>query len=271
MPARVLFVTAGVPHPRDLLVRLVKLTEVFDAELHVLSVVATAHRMEGLVRSRHYVYDGASLEHYLDECRRLQAWCQDLVPAERWQVRVGDLLEEAAIHAHALQPDLLVSVPEGHGFGPSVTALARATGVPMLLSRATIAQGRPVLAATDLLGPKYPVLDLAAELGGRLLARVVAVHDAARRRKVDSTRPSPDRRAQLFRVASERAGDIEAVVAREGDPVRAIMYRARAEDAGLILVGTRRHSWLHRLRTESVSARVVHEARRSVLVVPIDS
>jgi hypothetical protein len=77
--ARVLLVTAGVPQQRESLLRIVKLTQVLGAELHVLSVVPAARRIEAIVRSPHVVYDGLSLGHYVDACRRLQTWCQDLV------------------------------------------------------------------------------------------------------------------------------------------------------------------------------------------------
>jgi len=268
---RILFVTAGVSRSREGLVRTSILARALEAELHVLSVVPSAHRMDSIVRNTHFVYDGVSLQRYLEACRQLQAWCQDLVPPECWQVRMGNFFEEVEIHTQTLHIDLVVLAPGNPHAGERVTSLARTTGLPVLFSRATIAANRTVVAATDLLGPHYPVLDRAADFGLRLGARVVALHNVAPRTRLESNPAqyrTGVRREQLTRATSQLSIAVTSVVAREADPVEAILRQAVGEDAGVILVGTRRHSWMHRLITDSVSARVVDEAQRSVLVIP---
>jgi nucleotide-binding universal stress UspA family protein len=278
VPARVLFAVAGNSRPNNSLQRAWRLSRALDAELHVLRVLPDLHRVEAFVRSGHTLYDSATLERFLEACRQLRDWCSEvgsdeLLPPEHWQVRTGDFVEEVAIHVRMLDATWVVIAPQFERMGPLVTALARAAGVPVLLSRSPIAEGRTVVAATDLLNPRYPVLDQAAVFGQRLERPLVAVHNITPRSRLvvrqRQTSPPIPHRDHLLRATRGFPVTVQSVVAREADPVKAILSQARGEQAGMIAVGTRAHSWLHRMTIGSVSERVVDEAQRSVLVIPL--
>ena len=63
---------------------------------------------------------------------------------------------------------------------------------------------------------------------------------------------------------------MRSIVRKEFNPVEAILQEARVQDADLVVVGTRSKSWLARVLTGSVAARVVNRANRSVLVTPLE-
>jgi nucleotide-binding universal stress UspA family protein len=73
---------------------------------------------------------------------------------------------------------------------------------------------------------------------------------------------------EILQEAGRLAGDV--VVARElqfGDPVEVICRLARELEADLVVLGSRRRSWLERLLDSSVSVGVAARAPCSVLVV----
>jgi nucleotide-binding universal stress UspA family protein len=60
------------------------------------------------------------------------------------------------------------------------------------------------------------------------------------------------------------------VAAINGTPARSILESARAEDAHLIVLGTNQRKGFERLLIGSVTEDVIRDARRDVLIVPID-
>ena len=133
-----------------------------------------------------------------------------------------------------------------------------------------------ILLGTDLAGASGTATDraieLAAQLGARLL--VVNVIDPGRAGPLRSrgrVRPVEERedRAAAAQEVVERArqsGTTATYLVWDGDPGDGILAAAEAEQADLIVVGTRGRNVVGRM-LGSVSDHVVHRARVPVLVV----
>ena len=117
----------------------------------------------------------------------------------------------------------------------------------------------------------YWVLRQAVELGTRLEAPVVAVHNvsclpvAFDRRAPGAPASIPTQALRLVRATEQLESSMETVVATEVDPVDAILDQAQAHNADIIVVGARPR-W--RLPDRSVAAEVVDRSDRSVLIAP---
>lgn len=279
---RVLFAVSGDGRPSGCLLRAVALTQALGAKLHVLRVLPETHVLDVLMPRVHVVHDAASLERLVEACRATQAWCReiaplDLFPDDHWQVRMGDFLEEVTDFALELDAGWIVIAPQSAGMGKLVTALAHATALPVLFSLAPIVDGKAIVAATDMRDPRYPLLNQAAKLGRRFERTVIAVHNVAPSTSISATESSEAhksplsfaRRERLIHATEHMAGNVESVVASEAYSVDAILGEARVRDAGVIMVGTRPHSWLRRALADSVPTQVVDQAHRSVLVTPL--
>lgn len=281
---RVLFAAPAGGRPVVGLRRAAELAWALGAELHVLRVVPGLTRANVLFPQLHIIEAMTAVSKALLEARHTQDWCDRELPEglldERLHVRTGAFVDEAAACALELDAELIV-VPSNGLKGADVASLGRAAGRPVLAARPSTE--RPtIVAATNLEDEGYPVLRRAAALGRRLEVPVVAVHNVTPRTMVAGVDTSwlltvlpggaalDDRRRRLAK-ALERCGIAsEAVVASEHDPAQAILGQARARDADIIVVGTRPRSWLGGLSAEGVAAKVVDEARRSVLVTPYD-
>jgi nucleotide-binding universal stress UspA family protein len=104
-------------------------------------------------------------------------------------------------------------------------------------------------------------------LAPRTLRRRVSV---PRARVEASARATSSLRRQQLSLATQQfmqAADI--VIADELDAVDAILQQAHRQNADLIVVGTRSHSWLSRTLIGSVSTELVDRAIRSVLITPL--
>jgi nucleotide-binding universal stress UspA family protein len=210
-----------------------------------------------------------------------EAALEDLTPDEL-QTRSGDFVRQVATHAAEIDAGFIVMPPSERRSGGLAAQLACATLRPVLVAR-DVSSAPRIIAATDLRDSAYPVLRMAMALGERLKAAIIALHNvsplsfgnaavpassavssACRRALTEAGREHLDRAIQLL------PGPATPRVAEQVDPVAAILQEARAQDAGLIIVGTRSRSWLLRLLLGSLAARVVNQARRSVLVVPLE-
>ncbi|MFN0091078.1 MAG: universal stress protein [Acidimicrobiales bacterium] len=81
-----------------------------------------------------------------------------------------------------------------------------------------------------------------------------------------------DMPAEQVADLAEAGGLADAeTVSEAGDPVERICQVADEHDADVIVVGSRERGWLDRLFERSVSAGVVKESRRPVLVAPHDT
>lgn len=219
----------------------------------------------------------------LQACRETRAWCDQVLPrplpALHVRVRAGEFVSVIAQRAQELDAEL-ISVPAMRGrSGSLVAALARSSGVPVLVTRGR-GTVRSLLAASDLEDESYPILRKAAELAGEVAADVLLLHDLAERGRGPHRAPlavvtsagqrSEQQRQRLLRAAHRWLPRGKIVVTRENDPARAIVAQAVDSDVDTIVVGTRPRPWLARGMAQTVAARVVESADRSVLVVPID-
>jgi nucleotide-binding universal stress UspA family protein len=196
----------------------------------------------------------------------------------------GDFIENVTQYTDENGTRLIVAAPWGTPFGGSMTALAAAKRLPVLIAR----EQRPakvVLAASDLERPGWPVLNEAARLARALGRPLVALHNVLWNVKLDLPAVGADwvwpglttltsevreqRTAELARVVGHLQVRAEAIVRSELSAADAIMSEASARDADLVVVGSRARGWLARWVTRTVAAEVAERARRSVLVTPL--
>jgi nucleotide-binding universal stress UspA family protein len=223
-------------------------------------------------------------ERLLVACRETRAWCDEALPQRlpglHLAVRTGELVSETVRRAHELQADLIVVPPMTGRSGSIVAALARTSGVPVLVARPTDAR-RSLLAAADLEDETYPVLRRAAELAGEMAAEVLLLHDLHEAPARESS-PAPSKaaaalsdpaevqRQRLLRAAHRWLPRGKVVVTRENDAAHAIVKQATSSGVDTIIVGARPRPWLARRMAQTIAAQVVERAACSVLVVPID-
>jgi nucleotide-binding universal stress UspA family protein len=214
---------------------------------------------------------------------RLKGWLRATgVKVESATARSGTFREQVAERTQQVGADLIVIGTDRAILGTEVTALARAVGMPVLLLRELDATVAPrILAATDLTCPQYPVLRKAAQLArGLAAAALLAVHnvDPVVGAAPFATWPGASlpeggavrsRRLQLSEASRRLAVELDGVITSDPDPIQAIVREAHAQQADLIVVGTRRVGILDRLLSRNVAAGVVNRARSSVLVTPL--
>jgi nucleotide-binding universal stress UspA family protein len=132
-----------------------------------------------------------------------------------------------------------------------------------------------ILLATDLTAASREATDRAIDLARRLGARLLIVNVLDKRRlvgggsheRVDQARV--EREAHLSKVVRDArtAGVTAEFLVWDGDPGGSIAAAAEAEQADLIVVGTRGRSGAERMFLGSVSDHVVRHAGCPVLVV----
>lgn len=283
VPRRVVLALGEHGCPKHALLRATELARMLDGRLHVLRVLSRPSRWQAAVNA---IDDVQSSRHRDIAARATRSWLA-ILPGHQALIECvvigqGDFVRVAAAHAERIAASLMVVAPDGDTLGNTVTALARASNTPVLVARAPWIDGT-VLAATDLESEGFPVLSKAAELGMQLDVPLVAVHsvDPEPTGEVDLawTVPNlspvntnhPMSAQRLVDASTTLPIDAQKVVVDEVDPAEAIFAQARLHRADLVVVGTRRRSWLDWLLSDSVAARVVNrERRRSVLVVPLD-
>lgn len=284
LPPRVLFAVAGDARPAVSLLRAAARAKLLGAELHVLRVLPKWAEWSTGALECPAIHNAAQLQRFVETCRSTQQWCSETLRGdlsdERWEVRSGDFVQEVGNRAAELDAGWISVAPQWRRTGRVVTTLARATGRPVLLSRASTA-GTAILAATDLGDARYPVLFEAAEMGRQLGSPMVALHNLtprsflhvsptrARLGRSSQVASSRLRMQQLSNATQQLAVTAETVIANELDAVDAILEQARTRNVDLIVVGTRAHSWLSRTLIGSVSSQLVDRAVRSVLVTPL--
>jgi len=269
--AAVLFTVLGDERPTSSLLRAVAIAHVLDADLHVFRVLPPTSRVNALFPQHNVVDAVYAVEQTLHAHRATKEWLSACLPdgdpaIDDFVIAHGDFIARVAQQAAELQPALIV-VPSRKGeTGNGVTALARASGVPVLVAREATKEGT-IVAATDLEWKGYPVLSRAATLGAQLDAPVVAIHNL----KPATTSLGNEKGAlvPLQAAAGTLPVDTRAVVRSEVNAVDAILEEARVHNADMVVVGTRERTWFARFFRGNVAAQVVNRAKRSVLVVPL--
>ena len=134
---------------------------------------------------------------------------------------------------------------------------------------------RTILLATDLTAASAEATARAIDLATRLGARLLIVNVLEKRRlsgagsheRVDQARSERERHLVTV-VRDARAAGVKAeFLVWDGDPGGSIAAAAEAEQADLIVVGTRGRSGAGRMLLGSVSDHVVRHAACPVLVV----
>jgi len=134
---------------------------------------------------------------------------------------------------------------------------------------------RTILLATDLTAASAEASARAIDLAARLGARLLIVNVLEKRRlsgagsheRVDQARSERERHLVTVVRDARAAGVTAEFLLWEGDPGGSIAAAAEAEQADLIVVGTRGRSGAGRMLLGSVSDHVVRHAASPVLVV----
>lgn len=272
--------------PRHALLRADALAGAYGARLVVLRTVPAITAGDPMFpqRSPQVALRLLRLEH---AAGRLTArWCGRVLrsppsPSDI-HLRRGSFIDAAI--AQAEQDDVrLIVIPKVEGVsGRMVEELANETDCPVLVARVPT-RSALVVGASSLEDLRYPVLRFVHDLGTRLRAPTLYVHNVAPHIIPGEGPPlgapggivDPDprtleerqRRLLQLAMAIDTSADVE--VRHRLDPANAVLAAARDRAADLVVVGSQRRSWLRRLTHGSVAARVVDQARRSVLVVPL--
>lgn len=271
--------------PTPSLRRATVLARALNARLHVLRVLPGPSRLGALFSPRSRVSATRAVQRTLSARRATRTWLGDALDAENAVEHVavvhGDFVEQAAAYAASIDAALIVVAPSEARTGQAVTSLACAASTPVLVAREPFG-GQVIVAATDLRSTGYPVLQKAADLGRRVQASMVAVHNVGPApvsgfdpvSMLGMPTPSANRHdgleERMARLAQRLPIDTRVVVRGENDSADAVLDEARSHAADLVVVGTRPRSWCGGLLTSSVAARVVNHAERSVLVLPLD-
>jgi nucleotide-binding universal stress UspA family protein len=135
-----------------------------------------------------------------------------------------------------------------------------------------------VLVAVDFSACSRGAFDYAAALARGTQARLTALHvspyypNASEWPAAPPPSADPERWMALHEELRELAGrsddPVPAIVVREGDPAEQILAYAAADETDFIVLGTHGRGRLARWISGSVAERVLHAARRPVVVVP---
>lgn len=271
-------------HPTACLKRAVKLARMLGAQLRVLRVLEASYTtpLFPLVTDRF-----TEVKRSLEAQRTTRGWLgevlHDDIAGDDLAVRSGTFVEQVAIYASEIGAELIVVSPSYAALGGTVTSLAHAANTPVLVAcAATTSQA--IVAATDLEDADDRVIWVAAELGHKLGAPVIAMHNvnpmsAPEATSSDAQWPvtvvatgsaTTERMRRLSHASARLHIDTVTLVASQHSPVDAILQAAHARDADIVVVGTHVKSWLGRVLNSSIAAQLVDRARRSVLVTPLD-
>lgn len=251
------------------------LSDALEADLDVCRVLPSMPAADGPPSGQAWL---DSIRRLLEATRETRRWCTHALPnaklSERLIPNAVDIVDEAALRARERDVDWVVMSAAHDGCGRSATALARASGCPVLVAREPTSRCT-LLVATDVSHDLYAISSRAAELAEVLHAPVLAFHDVAFHEPELSSRVSALTdawsRIQAERLKAgghQRLPELEVLLARGTDRVEAILQQARREDAEVIIVGVSDDA---ANPVNDLAADVIDRAIRSVLVVPSDA
>lgn len=274
----ILFATARARPAEASLRRAQSMAELLRARLLLLSVVPEAALRPAWLRGPERL---SAIERFVEHARlatgHVRTVLRQRYAEERHALKVGGFFEQTRAYAQELGA-LMIVLSEREHKGNRVTALARASGLPVLVARQPAGPIRVIVAATALQSEGFPVLRRACELRACCGSELLCVHhpqrSAVRRERLwSSLRSRRARRGRAARrVLSQVCGSlgVEVVMtAPSRDTARATLRLARSADADLIVVGTGVRSPLERALRRSVATRVVDASACSVLVTPL--
>jgi nucleotide-binding universal stress UspA family protein len=247
------------------------LADALQADLDVCRVLPNPPATDGAPAGKAWL---ETTHRLLAATRETRRWCANALPnaalSERPIPGAADIVEEAALRARERGVDWIV-MPDVHDrCGRSATALARASGCPVLVARSPTSRST-LLVAADVSEDLYPISSRAAALAEALHAPVLAFHDVGFRVPELGSRVNAltDTWAQIQRERLEAGGhqrlpELEVLLAHGTDRVETILQQARREDAEIIIIGVTEDSDSE----TDLAAEVVDHAIRSVLVVP---
>jgi nucleotide-binding universal stress UspA family protein len=150
---------------------------------------------------------------------------------------------------------------------------ARPAATPAAAPRPQIAVVPPVstvMLATDLGAASGAATARAIELAARLRARLLVLNVIDEHgRRADQERGEREARLAAVVEAARHRGAQAAFLVWDGDAATSIVAAAEAEEADIVVLGSRGLDRTGAFLLGSVSDRVVHEARRAVLIVPM--
>jgi nucleotide-binding universal stress UspA family protein len=208
--------------------------------------------------------------------RETRRWCATFLPeAVPWKRLIpseSDVVPETARQVRETGVDWIVLQHRPAGSGVLATALARASGRPVLVAREPTRRST-LLVATDVDGDLQPLWSRTAVLAEALHAPVLAFHNVVYRASGRSSRVDTllagwsQLQAERLQVAGhQRLPDLEVLLAHGSDRVETILNQARREDAEIIVVAAGGDAVSG--AQDDLAAAVVDRAVRSVLVVP---
>jgi nucleotide-binding universal stress UspA family protein len=238
------------------------------AELHVIRVVPAIGRpgsssLDCVARALR------EAQRVILAARQTRKLCDRILgerlPVEQLSVRLGEFVDQVALRAAELDASTVAVAPSHQRLGAAVIRLTRRCSCAVLVPRGHSAF-LTLVAATDLRDANGTVLRTAAQIAAALDAKSIAVHSLVEVYGAASEAELESRRRSLARVTQDIDERFEAVVVRTLDAARGILDEARESDADLIVVGVRREH--HPTSSTGTAARVIRDARRSVLVAP---
>ena len=259
-----------------------------DSRVGVLAVLDTASATASAVVER-----GAILARSLG-CRRLDlvgvatSPCSGADDLPRTRARFGDTIaalevsvpleidvQVGSVTAVAIAAGLrhrpaMVVVGAGAGVdGHVAVAIANAIECPVFVVRGEPRSG-PIVAATNMVYLRYPVLAAAARLARAASQSTTFLHAAASPpfagRLADDAALA--KRARLRTLAGWVGTEADAMVVRSESILDTIVDVAVSLDADVVSIGARRHTWFEGLRA-SVAIEIIDRCPCSVLVVPV--
>jgi nucleotide-binding universal stress UspA family protein len=293
---RLVLALLDADRPTPALRRALALARSLEGELHVLRVLPGLTHLEAFFFRNHERNAARAVQRTLRARRITQSWLRVTLGSadaiERLCIAHGEFVEQAAAYAASVDARMIIVSPRIRRLGRTATSLARAAQRPVLVAREHRGN-HAILAATDLRTSGHPVLQGAAELGQRLRAKLVALHNVhvgGAAGLVPGVRaegvmtigagewPSvhqqgvlrSERLNQLTAAAAQLPIEADAVVLSEADAAHAILAQAGVQDPDCVVVGARQRTWLEGLAFRSVAREVVEQAQHSVLVVPLD-